>query len=226
MLKDPHRRPLPESLRARLQAIPRRVVVCRDRERLYAAARAAAHGERPEPAAAEHLASCDRCRTLYGTLRAAFEETPPAPTPTLFDRLKGIARGVEPLPAWIADGRWATAACLLLAVVLTALAGDSAATFRDASSAVETRAAAWAETGESRGRQMWAGLSAGLSNGLAATSATGRQAVDDLGESCRTLYRRAAESLGSLADLYRPSATERPSDREGDSDEESAPESP
>lgn len=226
MLKDPHRRSLPESLRSRLQAIPRQVVVCRDRERLYAAARAAAHGQEPEPLAAEHLESCGRCRTLYGALKVAFAEVPPAPTPTLFDRLKGVARGLEPLPAWIADGRWATAACLLLSVVLTAVAGDSAAMFRDASSNLETRAAVWAESGESRGRQMWAGLSAGLSNGLAATYETGRQTLDDLGESCQTLYHRAAESLGSLVNSYRPSPTEQPSDPEGDSDEESAPESP
>ncbi len=214
MLKD--HRPLPESLRARLKAIPRRVVVCRDRERLYAAARAAARGLEVEPAAAEHLASCRDCRTLYGTLSAAFAERPPAPTPGLFGRLKGIARGVEPLPAWIADGRWATAACLLLAVVLTAMAGDSAALFRDASSAVETRAATWTEVGENRGRQLWTGLSHRMAEGVAA----GRQQIEDLGASCETLYHRAVRGVGSLVQPHRET------EEEGDNDGRPDPESP
>ncbi len=216
MLKDTRRRPLPATLRARLSSIPRRVVVCRDHERLYAAAVATARGRGAEPAAAEHLASCQPCRTLYGTLTVAFAERPPAPPATLIGRLKGIARGVEPLPAWVTDGRWATAACLLLAVVLTAMAGDSAALFRDASSNLETRATAWSEAGESRGRQLWDGFSSHLT----ASYESGRQQIEDFTASCETLYHRAVRSVGSLVHPDREPATE------GDNDGKSEPESP
>lgn len=215
MLKDRRRKvhPLPEALRDRLREIPRRVVVCRDRDRLYAAALAAARDLPVEPAAAEHLASCGRCRALYGTLESAFAEPPRRPSPTLLGRLRNIARPPG-LPAWIADGRYAAAACFLLTLILTSLAGDSAAVFRDASTGLGSRAAVWAEAGGSHGRRMWSGLSAALAAGYQ----NGRKTIEDSGASARALLEETVRDLGSLVQPEKPA-------REGDNDDQSQPES-
>ena len=190
------RRPLPESLRGRLRTIPRQVVTCRDVERLYSAARRQAMEKGPEPAAAEHLETCERCATLYGALRSAISERLPQPSPRLFERLRNLARRPRQLlPVWIADARYATAACALVTVVLMSLAGDTSARFRDATDTVGLRASDWAQKGETRGRRAWESLADAVQD----EARQSRRGIEKLEESTRQFVREAIRDLESLA---------------------------
>ncbi len=153
-------RPMPDALRQRLRAIPDQEVLCRDADRLYRAARARAwaegDGEGTVDAPAErHLEECPRCRELFATLASAFNR--PVPLPRRLARgLRAIARHPQRLlPIWIADTRYAAAACYLLAAVALSLAGDASALFRDTSATVRSKAQVWVDQGETRGLDAW-----------------------------------------------------------------------
>lgn len=166
---DEIRRPLPNNLRQRLRDIPRREVTCRDEERLYRTALSRAVPERAEcdPAAERHLATCARCGDLYGALHCAFiSERRPLPS-RLARRLESIARHPERLlPLWIRDTRYAAAACYLLSALTLALAEDASARFRQTTETVSTRAAVWADAGETRGAEAWDTVSSSLQRRL------------------------------------------------------------
>ncbi len=162
MLKD-SRRPMPPSLRQRLRDIPRREVLCRDVDRLYRAARSRARdGEAGDRAAERHLGECASCRELYATLAAAFVDRRRSLPRRLAQSLCRIARPVQQLPFWIADTRYAAAACYLLAALALALAGDASALFRDTTTAVSSKARVWVDEGEARSLEVWRSSAAAL----------------------------------------------------------------
>lgn len=161
MLKKLPRRPMPDGLRQRLRDIPRREVLCRDVDRLYRAARTRAWaGDETECAvdapAERHLAECPHCRPLYATLSSAFNPRPLPLPRRLAENLRQVARHPERLlPIWIADTRYAAAACYLLAALALSLAGDASALFRDTSATVGSKAQMWVDEGEARGLKAW-----------------------------------------------------------------------
>lgn len=166
-------RPLPGALRHRLLAIPRREMTCREHDRLYRAAlersghRPADATERGAGEAAErHLASCARCRELCETLESAFAAEPvPAPN-KLLRRLSALARHPEQLlPWWIRDGRYAAAACYLVAALALTLAEDASAVLRSTTAAVSTRAQQLTTAGEDRSVEAWYSFSESLNRG-------------------------------------------------------------
>lgn len=188
--------PLPESLRDRLKEIPRRVVVCRDHDRLYRAARDRARGAAPDAAAVEHLDRCPACAAVYGALESAFAEELPCPSPKLGACLRVIGRRPElRMPPWIGDSRVATAACLLLAVFLTALADDAAALLGDTAGKVGTHASSWAAKGGDQGRRMWSSLAGALDRKYHES----QERLQGFGESCEELYRETVRTFGALA---------------------------
>lgn len=158
MLKPTAPSRLPASLARRLQAIPERVVLCRDVDRLYAEARRRAaehrlaiqHGEE-DSVASEHLASCARCQRLYSVLESALLE-PPQPLPQhLLPSLVGLSQ--QPSwspPRWLRDVRYAAAACLLFAFSLTFVVEESAATLRVAKDSMGATTTVLAESFRSR----------------------------------------------------------------------------
>ncbi len=165
MLKD-SRRPLPKALRQRLRDIPRHEVLCRDIDRLYRAARTrawAADQAAGDAGADRHLAECPRCRQLYATVSSAFA-VQPLPLPQRLARnLRSVARHPERLlPIWIADTRYAAAACYLLAALALSLAGEASALLRDTTSAVSSKAQVWVDEGEARGLETWDTAAAAL----------------------------------------------------------------
>jgi hypothetical protein len=206
--------PLPASLRSRLRSIPQQVATCRDVDRLYAAARRRAAGRPPEPATAAHLAACDRCRTLYGTLESAFSERLPPPPPGLVAALKEIVRRPERLlPQWIAEPRLATAACILMTVLLSSMAADAAALFRDAGDAVSAQAAEWAEEGQSRSHRMWQSTVTAITT----SHATSRERLAGFAESCQTFFDETVRIFGSITQLQIKKTDGGPSHGEPDS---------
>lgn len=210
-------RPLPANLRDRLRSIPRQITTCRETDRLYAAARQRAAGQAPDPVTAEHLAACDRCRTLYGTLQSAFSETLPPPPPRLFARLKKIARPAERrLPVWIAEPRLATAACILMTVLLSSMASDAAALFRDAGGAVHAQAAVWAEEGGTRGRKMWETAA----TATAANYETSREHLAGFTKSSEMFFHQTVRIFGSITELYKKTPDGGQSNGEPDSESE------
>jgi len=152
---------MPAALAARLRTLPGsegQRAACDDVDRLFAGARATARGGEGAPGLAAHLAACDRCRRLHAAVAVAFAETPPAAPPDLFARLCAVARRSRPpaaLPAWLADGRWTAAACVLLAVLVTSVAGDASAHFQETTAVVSSRATEWADEGKNRGVDFW-----------------------------------------------------------------------
>ncbi len=169
MLKDSEiSRPLPQGLRQRLRDIPRHEVLCRDVDRLYQAARARARrGAAGDPAAEQHLAECSRCRPVYDTLSTAFTVRR-LPLPRRLAReLSAIARNPRRLlPIWIADTRYAAAACYLLAALTLSVAGDAAAVFGETTAAVSSKAQVWVDEGEERGLEAWDAATATVGKGF------------------------------------------------------------
>ncbi len=184
MLKDT-RRPMPGALRQRLKDIPRREVPCRDVDRLYRVTLRRARGEdssrlrasgatygtrdtAPSDAAAErHLAECPRCRELYDTLSSALTvRRLPLPR-RLVSNLGSIARHPGRfLPIWIADSRYAAAACYLLAALALSLAGDASALLRDTTATVSSKTQAWVDENEARGLKALDATTATLGKGI------------------------------------------------------------
>ncbi len=154
--REPKRR-MPDALRRRLRDIPRQQVLCRDVDRLYRHVRARAWAgddadAAVDTAAERHLAECPSCRRLYATLASAFNPRP-MPLPRRLARsLRQVARHPERLlPIWIADTRYAAAACYLLATLGLSLAGDASALLRDTGATVSLQAQVWVDEGEARG---------------------------------------------------------------------------
>ncbi|HEX9732629.1 MAG TPA: hypothetical protein VGG06_11670 [Thermoanaerobaculia bacterium] len=169
-------RPLPARLRERLLAIPREAAVgCHDVDRLYAAARQRVHGSEADAAALGHLAACERCRTLFGVLDAAFRGAP-LPLPRLLGaRLRAIA--LPRLPLLARDVRLSAAACAMLAAMLLLVVGNPVALFRSTLDEAGTRAAELAEAGKER-RQA---LTETLADEVARRYERGRAALRDGG---------------------------------------------
>lgn len=142
---DLPRRRLPSSLQRRLAAIPAFVMDCDDVDRLYGAVRRRAHGNLGEDAAAlDHLAECQRCQGLYRRLEDALTPQRRAMPQRLFERLRQIGRQPpQRLPVWIADTRYATAACYLITALLVLLADDASARFQATSEVVSAQASTW-----------------------------------------------------------------------------------
>ncbi len=195
MMKDP-RRPMSQALRQRLRDIPRREVLCRDVDRLYRFARARARA-RQDPtgssvrdgAAERHLDECSRCRELYATLTTAFEVRRLPLPQRLALNLRQVARQPERLlPIWIADTRYAAAACYLLAALTLSLAGDASALFRDTTQVVSSKAVNWVDRGETRGLEVWH-----------ATATTVRREV---GDGWEEISRYGASTEKFLANVY------------------------
>jgi len=210
--------PLPASLRCRLRSIPQQMTICRETDRLYAAARRRAAGHPPEPAAAEHLAACDRCRTLYGTLQSAFSKSSAPPPPQLIAGLKRIARpSGRRLPDWIAEPRLATAACILMTVLLSSLASDAAALFRDAGGAVSVKATEWAEESGNRGRRMWQAALAST----ATSYETSRELLADFTKSSEVFFHQTVRIFGSITEPNKKTSDGGHPNGESDSESES-----
>ncbi len=200
MLKDSCR-PLPQALRRRLLDIPRHQVLCRDVDRLYRSALSGvrdsggnATGAR-DSAAERHLAECPRCRELYATLSGALTASRLPLPRRLAGRLSSIARAVLPpkpsfgaaqqlLPIWIADTRYAAAACYLLAALALSLAGDASALFRDTTAKVGSRAGVWVDESEARGLEAWDATAAELTKSIDDSW----HRVTRYGESCETFF--------------------------------------
>ncbi len=220
MMKDP-RRPMPQTLRQRLRDIPRHEVLCRDVDRLYRLARTRARAAEEQDsatardtAAERHLNECPRCRELYATLTAALEVRRLPMPRRLAHSLRKIARQPERLlPVWIADTRYAAAACYLVAALTLSLASDASALFRDTTQAVSSKAVTWVDRGETRGLEVWH-----------ATTATVRREV---GDGWSKVSRYGASSEKFLAEVYQTLETRTlelipgESPVEGDSDERS-----
>ncbi len=187
MLKDSEaRRPLPPALRQRLRDIPRHEVLCRNTDRLYRAARDRAARDRAEDRAAlTHLDECPRCQAVYGTLACAFAERRlPLPRRLVRDLCSIVRHPRRLLPVWIADTRYAAAACYLLATLTLSLASDAAVLFTDASVTVGSKARVWAETGEARGVEAWGAATAAVDRGV--DDGWGR--VTRAGASCQKFF--------------------------------------
>ncbi|MEM7585563.1 MAG: hypothetical protein AAF560_19390 [Acidobacteriota bacterium] len=165
-------RPMSARLRDRLREIPRHEVTCRDVERLYREAKrqagAATEDREPDPASAQHLASCERCRVTYGTLQCAFEPERLAMPTRLARRLGEIAKRPERLvPVWISDTRYAAAACYLVATLTLAVTDNASAVLSEATQNMTSRVSVWAAAGEDRGNRVWVAATAPLERGLA-----------------------------------------------------------
>lgn len=118
--------PLPPALRARLGAIPEQELLCRDVDGLWAPWLAGRLAGKPEESQVrEHLEGCRRCRSLCGVLAEARQDVQPLPA-TLAVRLRGLTDTRPALPWWIADTRFAVAACYLLAACVALMAGAAA----------------------------------------------------------------------------------------------------
>ncbi len=217
MTNDPDRRPLPPALRRRLREIPRREVVCRDVERLYRATRARAWARRDcdtaargaaesegrgaaDRAAERHLASCARCRELYGTLASALAEARRPLPRRLASRLSAFARQpARRLPVWIVDARYAAAACYLLAAVTLALAGDASAVLRGTET-VSTKAQTWASAGETRSAEAWGAVRSSLSRELG----SGWHRARRYRATCERWLSDAVRAVGATTDELLP----------------------
>jgi hypothetical protein len=198
MLKDSPR-PMPAALRQRLRDIARSEVACRDVDRLYRAVRSRAWGgEAGDPGAERHLAECPRCAALYATLESAFAvRRLPLPR-RLAGNLAAIARHPQRfLPVWIADSRYAAAACYLLATLTLTLAGDASALLRDTTATVSSRAEAWVDETGARGRQTWDATAAKLGRGIEDAIAAGWQQATGYGVACE---RFITDAYASVAD--------------------------
>ncbi len=188
MLNKESKRRMPDALRQRLRDIPRQEVLCRDVDRLYRHVRARAwaggDADAADTAAERHLAECPSCRRLYATLASAFNPRP-MPLPRRLARsLRQVARHPERLlPIWIADTRYAAAACYLLATLGLSLAGDASALLRDTGATVSSQAQVWVDEGEARGLEAWE-----------AAEATVGKKVDD-GWKAADRYRIHCETL-------------------------------
>ena len=80
------------------------------------------------------------------------------------------------------------------AVLLSSIAGDAAAMFRDATGTVSAKAAVWAEESESRSRRMWASTSGAFHS----TYEKSREQLGDFAESCGVLFEETIYNLRSL----------------------------
>lgn len=190
MLKLPadDRRPLPARLRERLLAIPGERVLCRDVDRLYRAARRRVHGGEADAQALGHLASCERCRTLYGVLDAAFRD-PSRPLPRgLVARLKAIVTAPR-LPLLARDVRLAAAASAMLAAMLLLVVGNPAALFRSKVDEASARAVVLAEAGEASGQA----ILEKLADGFETRYERGREALRDGGRAYERLLDEARD---------------------------------
>jgi hypothetical protein len=216
---------MPAELGARLRALPTRGSVgrrpaCGDVDRLFAGARATARGGAGEPGLAAHLAECDRCRRLHAAVADAFAETPPTPPPGLLARLRAVARRSRPsaaLPAWLADGRWTAAACVLLTVLVTSVAGDASAHFQETTAAVSTQATEWADEGRSRGIDFWQELDDRFREGYV----QGRELATSAAERLRNEiqdYLRKTLPPDDRPELETETATDPEHELEGDTD--------
>ena len=193
-IQPDRRHPMPDVLRRRLMQIPRLEVRCVDRDRLYEATwRQAWQGRSDDDAAVVHLASCNRCKPVYDTLRAALGRTVPAPY-GLLGRLRAVGRRVATIPWWIRQPRFGVAACWILAFVLASLAGSAQALLRDTkaglSTAAETAEILAAESGE-RSREVLSSFSERLEHQYRRTrTALTRQTEP---------YQRLFAGVGALA---------------------------
>ncbi len=219
MLKD-SRRPMPAGLRRRLRDIPRRQVLCRDVDRLYHATRSRAWGgDSSDPGAERHLAECPRCAALYATLAAAFvPRRLPLPR-RLAGELTAIARHPERyLPVWIADSRYAAAACYVLAALILSLAGDASALLRETTVAVSSRTQVWVGENEARGRRTWDATAKKLGGGIEDAAAAGWRRAERYGAACERFLTGATKSVADSTLKLIP-GRERPV--EGDQDDRS-----
>jgi hypothetical protein len=183
---DP-RVPLPKALRQRLLKVPEIAsmtetsVSCRDIDRLYESTwRQARHGE-IDPKARQHLASCEPCHRLYGTLQGAFSHVRLPMPEKLYQRLRGIAGRHRRPPLWVRDGRFAIAASVLLTASLMLLMGDPSPVLRSTTETVTHSRAIWAEH----------------------SSADGQAALEAITRTLSTNWQRGREKVNATSDVYR-----------------------
>ncbi|MCP3960955.1 MAG: hypothetical protein GY719_24175 [bacterium] len=222
-LPEDGRRPLPVALRQRLRDIPRHAVTCRHVERLYRETLSRARpglgehvtaGEH-DPAAVEHLASCERCREVYATIGDALvAERLPLPA-RLARSLSSIARHPERLvPVWVSDTRYAAAACYLLAALTLTLTGDAAALLRGTTESVNSQVEVWARKSEAQSVETWDTVSSKLEHGVGA----GWGKVIDYGTNCEKLFFDAIGAIEAKTDELIP---DRDRSVEGEKDDRS-----
>ena len=182
---------LPPSLAARLRAIPRHEVVCRDVDRMTRAARAQAQDETPESAVLEHWAGCARCRAVYAALSVTMAARPPKLSAGIRRSVRQVARDHVVLPfvpriLRELDWRWAAAASLLVGLLLQPLSGDAATATRTLRLRAESTVADWVAQGSARRQAWW--------QAVEESSARGREAfgqrADAYGETWKKLYQR------------------------------------
>lgn len=148
LLREPSRA-LPDSLRSRLLAIGSAEVAAASTmddaevDRLYAVALRAANGE-TEPEQAD-LEATGLQAAVVEMLAAVFRDARivrQLPR-RLANGLRTLGGGRETLPRWIAEPRWAAAACWMLAFALTLGTGDAGALLLEAPSALQSKSQQW-----------------------------------------------------------------------------------
>ena len=199
-LERPSQSALPTGLASRLRSIPENTVLCRDVDRLYRASRRRAAGDSDpatlDRAALDHLASCSRCRKLYGVLESALLETPLPLPDTLEPRLVAVQRANPWVPpGWIRDVRYAAAACLLLAATLSFAVGDASAAFQRARSTLNEHTVNLVEVGEERRETTWKRITQDMAELSEEAYVQGRQGLHRFNASWRELTHLALREL-------------------------------
>ena len=122
-------KPLPERLAKQLRRIPDQEILCRDLDGRWTEWNAGEPEGIEGRKVGDHLAACERCRSLWAVLVAARPE--PALLPVqLRARLRGVSTPRRRAPWWLSDVRFALAASYLLALCVTfgaAAAGETPA---------------------------------------------------------------------------------------------------
>ena len=191
------RRPMPATLRQRLRDIPRREVLCRDVDRLYRAVRARVwDGAAIAPGVEHHLAECPRCAGIYATLASAFEARRlPLPRRLASDLVAIVRHPGRFVPLWVADSRYAAAACYLLAALTLSLAGDASALLRETTATVSSRARVWVDESGARGRRTWDAAAEKLGRGIEDGFAAGWQRATSYSVACERFFTDAYMSV-------------------------------
>jgi len=101
-------------------------------------------------------------------------------------------------------------------LLLSSMAADAAALFRDAGGAVGARASAWVEEGQTRGAKMWQTTAAATSS----TYETSRERLASFAKSSETFFDQTVRIFGSITELLKKKPDGGPS--HGESDSESA----
>jgi hypothetical protein len=185
--------PLPPGLAHRLQQIPDHEIACGHVARLYPSWSQRTQGK--DKAVLRHLATCSRCRALFGGLELAFTK-PQQPLPTaLAQRLRAIARQpARVLPWWVRDQRFAWVASCLFTAFLLLPAASAPDRVRHHADLARNRVSVWVDRQQAEGAQRLAQWSADVASGFT----HGREKLDLHRRSYTRLFGATVELLSDL----------------------------